>query len=108
MWQRAAENLQNVLDRIENLKKVLKNVEIITASNNELGKIELGSTVRVVDIDNNKEKEYKLVNEIETEPPIKISINSPIGKALVGKRLHDRVEVILPLKTVRLKIIGVR
>jgi transcription elongation factor GreA len=90
----AREELSFMDGRIDELEELLKEVEIIaqTKSNSI---VKLGSTV-TVDVD--KEKDiFTLVGEWEADPhQKKISHESPLGKALLGKKIGDKVEVEAP------------
>ena len=70
--------------------------------------VHIGNTVKVLDIDFNEENEYKLVETSEIDIlQNKISIESPVGKALLGKRINQEIEVIVPLGKIKLKILTI-
>ncbi len=61
------------------------------------GKVIFGTTVRLIDVDTDEEKEYKIVGEDEADIPNgKISVGSPIARALIGKEEGDVVAVKIP------------
>ncbi len=92
--------------RIMELEQLLKNVEIVTASG-QAGTIEIGTAV-VVDTPNGTDTFY-IVGEFEADPMNKkLSQTSPIGKALIGKKVGDTVEVEVPAGKLTYKIIEVK
>lgn len=89
----AREELSFIDGRIDELDELLKQVVII--SNNHSNIIKLGSTVKV-NTGKNKE-EFTVVGEWEADPKEKkISHESPLGKALIGKKVGEKVEVEAP------------
>ncbi len=89
----AREELSFIDGRIEELEELLKQVVII--SNNHSSTIKLGSTVKVNTGDDNEE--FTVVGEWEADPKEKkISHESPLGKALIGKKVGEKVEVEAP------------
>ena len=70
--------------------------------------IHLGNIVKVLDMDFDEEVEYKLVETSEIDlAQNKISIESPIGKALLGKRINQEIEVNVPVGKIKLKILKI-
>lgn len=91
----AREELSFLDGRIDELEDLLKEVVLIQDDNHSNKAINLGSKV-TVKVDGRKE-EYTVVGEFETDPLAKkISHESPLGKALIGKRVGDSVEVQAP------------
>lgn len=89
----AREELSFIDGRIDELEEVLKQVVII--SNNHSSVIKLGSTVKVNTGKDNEE--FTVVGEWEADPKEKkISHESPLGKALIGKKVGEKVEVEAP------------
>lgn len=92
--------------RILTLEKMLANAQIIE---NDQGHdvVRLGSHVTVVDQDGAKE-EYIIVGSAEVNPRQgKISNESPVGRALLGRRIGDRIEVLAPGGVVLLDIVAI-
>ena len=84
------------------------NVIDVTKIDNE-GKVIFGSTVKVQDLDSNKEISYKLVGQDEANISNNlIFYKSPIGKALIGKNKGDLVEIITPAGTKNFEIKDVK
>lgn len=94
--------------RIEQINEILSNYIIIEKKENK-GLVELGVTVVVRDVDKKKDKEFKIVSSIESDPEKnKISDESPMGRALLNKKIGDEVLVKTPEDTKRLKIIKIK
>lgn len=93
----AREELSLIDGRIEELSDMLKRVEIIDEEKaaKKTSAVQLGSTVTVKI--NGKKEVFELVGEWEADPAEKkISHESPLGKALLGKALNDKIEVEAP------------
>jgi transcription elongation factor GreA len=100
----AARNEQSL---IENSIKVLvykiDNAELIKDANTDV--VSLGNTVTIVYLEDNDEEEYMLVGSTEADPfANKISNESPIAKAILGKKVNDEVTVISPEFEYKIKI----
>ena len=94
--------------RIKELEELIENAVILDESNIDTSVVSLGSTVKVLNLALNAEITYDLVGSNEANPmEHKISDQSPIGAALVGKRADDEVEVEVPNGTVRMKVLEV-
>jgi len=94
--------------RIEQINEILSNYIIIEKKENK-GLVELGVTVVVRDVDKKRDKEFKIVSSIESDPEKnKISDESPMGRALLNKKIGDEVLVKTPEDTKRLKIIKIK
>lgn len=101
----AREELAFVDGRIEELEEVIANSCISDAPKTN-GHVCLGSKVKVK-IDKN-EVLYEIVGEFEADPSLKkVSANSPLGKALLGKKKGEEVEVEAPMGKVVFKILGI-
>lgn len=91
--------------RIAELEHILMNVQVITKPRGD-SKVQLGSKVSLKG--NGKTKEYQVVGTVEADPLNgKISDESPIGKALLGKKLGDAVEIKTPAETATYKITAI-
>ena len=83
--------------RIRQLGKRLADLSLINLANIPKDKVGLGSTVKVYDDTKNEEVEYTLVTSEEAEPTAgKISTTSPIGRALLNKKIGDTATVVTP------------
>ncbi len=94
--------------RISELEELIENALIVDEEAIDVSLVNIGSTVKVLDVEENEEIEYSIVGSIEADPFAgKISDQSPIGKALVGSRVGDSVSVEVPDGTISLKILEV-
>ncbi len=83
--------------RVAELEDVLSRAEIIDLSKLSGNTIKFGATVRLVDEDTDEKATYQIVGELEADVKSgKISISSPIARALIGKSVKDSVEVNTP------------
>ncbi|MGH7881505.1 MAG: GreA/GreB family elongation factor [Candidatus Dormibacteraceae bacterium] len=105
-YEQAKETLGRINDRIYELQEMIGRAQIIESTGSaEAGP---GSTVVVVDEDNEKIT-YYLVGAIEADPGSgQLSIESPVGRALVGRRSGERITVEVPAGRVELLIKEVR
>ena len=92
--------------RIEQISEILQNYIIV--ENEIKGRIDLGAVVILKDMDDKKEKKFKIVSSIESDPEKnKISDESPVGKALLNKIVGDTITVKTPVTTKTYKIIDI-
>jgi transcription elongation factor GreA len=93
-------------NRITEIEHILKNVQVITAPAGA-SVVGLGSTVKLKSGDG-KTKEFQVVGTVEADPLNgKISDESPIGKALMGKKEDDAVEIKTPVETATYHIVDI-
>ena len=94
--------------RIKVLEELIENAVILDESSIDTSIVSLGSAVKVLNLNVNIESTYDLVGSNEANPMEgKISDQSPIGSALIGKKSGDEVTVEVPNGTVRMKILEV-
>ena len=94
--------------RIKELEELVENAVILDESSIDTSVVSLGSTVKVLNLNINAEVTYDLVGSNESNPiEGKISDQSPIGSALIGKKADDEIEVEVPNGTVRMKVLEV-
>ena len=92
--------------RIEQISEIMSNHVIV--GKEEKGKVGLGSTVTVKDMADKKEKKFKIVSSIESDPEKnKISDESPVGKALLHKKIGEVVLIKTPQSSRDFKIIDI-
>lgn len=90
--------------RILEIKEILKNYEIINTDNTQKDLVNIGATI-IVEGPNNKDKEFTIVGRNEVDPFAgKISNESPLGQAFLGKKIGDKVKVITPKGEIEYKI----
>ena len=83
--------------RILELESMISRAEIIDVSKLSGDRIKFGATVKLVDEDTEEEKTYQIVGEPEADVRSgRVSITSPIARALMGKTVGDTVEVTTP------------
>ncbi|MEM9820901.1 MAG: transcription elongation factor GreA [Bacteroidota bacterium] len=94
----AAKDAQGMLElKINELEKVMANARILDASQLDTSKVVVLSTVRIKNVKNEKEITYKLVSESEADlKSRKISVSSPVGKGLLGKKVGEIATVETP------------
>ncbi|MHB8276637.1 MAG: transcription elongation factor GreA [Candidatus Humimicrobiaceae bacterium] len=93
--------------RIEQINDVLQNFVLVDKKVSK-DTVDIGSVVVLRDFDINKNRKFEIVSSIESEPSqMKISDESPLGRAILGKKIKDEVTVKTPGKTFRLKIIDI-
>ncbi len=105
----AAKNEQSFVEgRIRELELLLANAKLIEKKKTKNGEIEIGSTV-VIKEGRQKPEEYQIVGAAEANPREgKVSHASPLGKALIGKKEGDKVEVLAPSGSFTVKIVEVK
>lgn len=88
--------------------KNLKNAEVVVEEEVDLDKISIGCNVKILDIEFDEELEYKIVGSTEANSlKGKISNESPVGKALLGKQVGDIVKVETPGGEFEYKVLSI-
>lgn len=105
----AAKEAQGLLElRIAKLEETLANARIIDESQLDTSKVLIHSTVVIKNQNNGKEMTYKLVAQSEADLKNgKISVDSPIGKGLLGKKVGEVVEIKVPNGIVNFEVVGI-
>ena len=108
-YDAAKEEQREIEARIEEIEKILKNAEVVDAEDTAKdNSITLGCTVKIYDEEFKEELEYKIVGSTETDiANNKISNESPIGKALIGKKEGNKIKVDSPSGELKFKILKV-
>lgn len=104
-----AKNEQGIVEQeILELEETIKNAKVVDESDLNLDIVSVGLKVRLLSIEDNREMEYRIVGSSESNPAQRmISDESPIGKALIGARLNQTVEISIPRGVFSYKIIGI-
>lgn len=90
------------------IEKLIKEAEIIDESTLSDDVVNIGSYVKIYDFDMEEEEEYQLVGPTDVDPDNnRISYESPIGAALLHKKVGDKFEVEIPAGVIELKILGI-
>ncbi len=108
-YHAAKERQSFIAGRIQEIQTKLALAEVIDPSKILQDKIAFGAKVKVLDVNIDKEKTFTLVGSDETDVKNgKISINSPVGRALIGKSIGDIVTVKVPARTIEYEILEIR
>lgn len=94
--------------RIAHIENMLKHAKVIDEDDITTDTVGLGTKVRVFDVDEKEETEYTIVGSTETDPMnFKISNESPIGSALIGKAVGAEVKINVPDGIITLKVLEI-
>ena len=93
-----AKNEQAIVEaRIVEIENMLKNVVIIDEQDKNSDVVQIGSTVKVENLNNSKVRDYTIVGSSESDPKDgRISNESPVGKGLLGHRAGEKVDIHAP------------
>jgi transcription elongation factor GreA len=105
-----AKNEQAMLEhKIAQLEERLVNARVIETSEVDLSVVSIGAKVRLKDVDANQTVEYIIVGSAEANPAeSKLSNESPVGKAIIGKKKGETVEVSAPRGALKYKILDIK
>ena len=105
----AAKEAQGMLEmKISKMEEILANARVIDESQLDVSKVLVLSKVRIKNLANNMEMNYTLVAESEADLKSgKISVSSPIGKGLLGKKVGDVAEVSVPNGKIKFEILSI-
>jgi transcription elongation factor GreA len=104
-----AKNEQALLEgRIALLQEKLRRARVVKESEIETDKVCIGSTVTLRDKDSGEKRVYTLVGSAEADPTnSRLSNESPVGQAILGKRVGDKVTVPIPVGAVSYEIVAI-
>ncbi|MBS4008688.1 MAG: transcription elongation factor GreA [Clostridium sp.] len=104
-----AKNEQAFIEgRIITLEKMLRNVRLIDDEETSSEIVSIASTVILRDLEYEEDHKYTIVGSAEANPAeSKISNESPVGKAIIGKKINDVVEVSVPAGILKYQIIKI-
>jgi transcription elongation factor GreA len=105
----AAKEAQGLLEmKISKMEEIYANARLIDESQLDTSKVLVHSTVKIKNVTNGAEVKYKLVAQSEADLKSgKISVDSPIGKGLLGKKVGDVAEVEVPSGTMKFEILEI-
>ena len=107
-YHAAKERQSHIAARINDLEHKLAEAQIIDTSNFSNEKVLFGATVTLKDNQTDKEQRYTLVGQDEGDLKNgRISVQSPVGRALIGKRVGDTFEVKTPAKVVEYEVLTI-
>ena len=108
-YDAAKDEQRDIELRIEELEKLLKNAEVVVEEDVDLEKINIGCVVRVYDLDYAEEMEFSIVGSTEANSlQNKISNESPVGHALMGKKVGDVVDVETQVGVIQYKVLAIQ
>ena len=94
---------------IAQLEKLLRNAVVLEDHAVDLGAVNIGTTVRILDIEFGEEEEYQIVGSVEADADKRrISNESPVGSALLGKKPGEVATVKTPAGEIQLKVIDIK
>ena len=106
-YDAAKDEQRDIEARIDQLKKILSNYELIEEDESDNTTIKIGSKVKLRDMELKKDMEYKIVGSTEANILKNlISNDSPIGKALIGTKVGETVKVASPAGIIRYKVLS--
>ena len=107
-YDAAKDEQRDIEARIEELEKILKNAEVVVEDEVDLDRINIGCQVKILDLEYEEELDYKIVGSTEANSlKGKISNESPVGKALIGARVGDVVEVETQAGVLKYKVLEI-
>ena len=108
-YDAAKDEQRDIELRIEELEKLLKNAEVVVEDEIDLEKISVGCQVKVLEIEEDEEMEFRIVGSTEANSlQGKISNESPVGHALLGKKVGDVVDVETQVGVIQYKVLEIQ
>jgi transcription elongation factor GreA len=105
----AAREAQALLEvKIAKLKDIMVNARLVDETQLDLSKVSILTTVKIKNLKNNATMAYTLVAENEADLKSgKISVDSPIGRGLLGKKVGDKVEISVPAGVIPFEVVSI-
>jgi len=95
--------------RILTLEKMLRNAKVINEEEVNTDEVSVGSKVKLKDLEFNEIVEYTIVGSAESDPTINlISNESPVGKAILGKKIGSTVDVNVPAGLIKYEVLDIK
>ena len=108
-YDAAKDEQRDIEARIEEIEKILKNAEVVVEDEVDSDKINIGCKVDVLDLEYDEEIEFQIVGSTEANSlEGKISNESPVGKALIGKKVGDVVDVETQVGVIQYKVLEIQ
>ncbi|MGN0372113.1 MAG: transcription elongation factor GreA [Enterocloster sp.] len=108
-YDAAKDEQRDIELRIEELEKLLKNAEVVVEDEIDLDKINIGCKVKLLDVEFDEEMEFFIVGSTEANSlQNKISNESPVGRALIGKVVGDVVDVETQAGVIQYKVLEIQ
>ena len=108
-YDAAKDEQRDIEARIDEIEKILKNAEVVDEDEADTSKVSIGCVVRILDMEYDEENEYKVVGPTEANI-LKglISNESPVGAALIGKKVGDVFEVETQVGAEKYKVLEIK
>ncbi|MDA8200155.1 MAG: transcription elongation factor GreA [Thermaerobacter sp.] len=105
-----AKNEQGLIEaRIQSLESMIRNAHVVDEAAQDPHVVHIGSHVTVKEEGEDAPEEYIIVGVAEADPvKNRISVDSPVGKALLGAQATDWVEVTAPVGRIRLQVVSIK
>ena len=108
-YDAAKDEQRDIELRIEELEKLLKNAEVVVEEEIDVNKINIGCKVKLLDVEYDEEMEFYIVGSTEANSlQNKISNESPVGQALMGKKAGDVVDVETQAGVIQYKVLEIQ
>ena len=108
-YDAAKDEQRDIEARIEELENLLKNAEVVVEDEVDLDIINIGCSVMLYDKEFNEEVEFRIVGSTEANSlEGKISNESPVGRALIGKRVGEDVDVETQVGVIEYRVLGIQ
>ena len=108
-YDAAKDEQRDIELRIEELEKLLKNAEVVVEEEIDVNKINIGCKVKLLDVEYDEEMEFYIVGSTEANSlQNKISNESPVGHALLGKKVGDVVDVETQVGVIQYKVLEIQ
>lgn len=108
-YDAAKDDQRDIEARIESLENLLKNAEVVVEEEIDLDQISIGCKVKLMDIEEDEEMEFRIVGSTEANSlQNKISNESPVGRALLGQKVGSTVSVDTQAGTIRYKVLEIQ
>ena len=108
-YDAAKDEQRDIHARIEEIEKILKNAEVVLDEEVDTGKVSVGCTVKIRDMEYKEDLGYKIVGSTEADSLNgKISNESPVGKALIGAKKNQTVSVETITGVIKYKILEIQ
>lgn len=95
--------------RITEINEILNEAKVVEGGNGRRKTVDIGCRVKLKDLETGEDAEYRIVGSVEADPgDHKISNESPVGQAIMGKKTGQTVEVKVPRGTLQYQIVSIK
>jgi len=107
-YDAAKDEQRDIETRIEEIDKILRNAEVVDSEDIDKNAVNIGCTVKLLDLEYDETLDYKIVGSTEADSlKGKISNESPVGSKLIGKTVGDMIKVETPAGKFEYKILEI-